>query len=425
MASSIKNAIGGFFVGGAMFLAAFPVLFMNEGCAVRIAKSLDEGLGAVNANVPAEPLKPEFEGKLVHMSAPAETADILKDDRFGVEVNAVKLERTVEMYQWNERSRKGKNQRRIYDYDLKWRQGRIDSGRFHNKSGHINPGLPFKSQTQSAQNVTFGAHRLSDSLIARITGSKPLEAKLADIKEPLRSRLLDTADGLYLPAKTAPASSRPAETTSPAAPAGDPATGDPATGDPAGAADSGKRTAVAGRVAAPAPQLGDVRVTFHAVYGDDVSIVSQQRGDTFQPFPTSVGLPVEMLSMGTVSAEQMFEDAKNANIIRTWAVRAGGAALMFFGVMLLFSPLTQFSDYVPILGNLVGGAVAVVAFLVAAGCSLITISLAWLYYRPLLGVPLLLLGVFCIAMLVYFFFFRQQGDGPQTMEIDDGIREIN
>ncbi len=455
MAKSIGGAIGGFFAGGAMFLAAFPVLFMNEGCAVRIAKSLDEGLGAVNRNVPADTVDPAFEGKLVHMSAPAKTTDTLRDDRFGVEFNGIKLQRRVEMYQWNERKRT-QDKRTIYEYDLKWMEGREDSSRFHNKTGHINPALPFKSQTWTAKNVSFGAHRLPKSLVQKISGFNSLEPDVSKIPEPLRNRLLDTADGLYLTARAAAAVRGPEKKTPPPEPktqpsgdpgsgpetpaAGDPGAGDPGAGDP-GAGDPGASEPTSGdpgagdppvssekpieRVAAPRPELGDVRIIFSKVDEGEVSIVAQQRGDTFQPFPTSVDIPVEMLSPGVVSADQMFTDAKNANIIRTWAVRAGGGAMMFFGVLLMFSPLTQFSDYVPILGNIVGGAVAIVAFLVAAGCALITISIAWLFYRPLLGVPLLIVGVLCICGLIYFFFFRDTGDGPQKMQMDDGIREIN
>ena len=45
--SRLGGAIKGIFVGLIMVIAAFPLLFWNEGRAVKTAKSLDEGRGAV------------------------------------------------------------------------------------------------------------------------------------------------------------------------------------------------------------------------------------------------------------------------------------------------------------------------------------------------------------------------------------------
>ena len=47
LGSRLMESIKGVLVGLVMFIAAFPVLWINEGCAVKTAKGLEEGLSAV------------------------------------------------------------------------------------------------------------------------------------------------------------------------------------------------------------------------------------------------------------------------------------------------------------------------------------------------------------------------------------------
>ena len=88
-------------VGFVLFLAAFPLLFWNEGRAVDGHKALEEGKGAVIA-VSAESVDSGNDGKLIHFSGDATTDQLLNDADFGIEATALKLRRICEMYQWEE-----------------------------------------------------------------------------------------------------------------------------------------------------------------------------------------------------------------------------------------------------------------------------------------------------------------------------------
>jgi len=48
---------------------------------------------------------------------------------------------------------------------------------------------------------------------------------------------------------------------------------------------------------------------------------------------------------------------------------------------------------VPFFGDIVGAGTGILAFLIALPLTLVTIALAWLAYRPLIGIPLLLAAV--------------------------------
>jgi hypothetical protein len=66
---------------------------------------------------------------------------------------------------------------------------------------------------------------------------------------------------------------------------------------------------------------------------------------------------------------------------------------MAIGIFLVLAPLSEFAHIIPFLGEFISGGIgcvmAVFAALVALVLSLITIAIAWLFYRPLLAIGLL------------------------------------
>jgi hypothetical protein len=61
---------------------------------------------------------------------------------------------------------------------------------------------------------------------------------------------------------------------------------------------------------------------------------------------------------------------------------------------------------VPVLGHIVEFGTGLLAFVLALALSLITIAIAWIYYRPLLGVALLVVG---LAVPLSLKFLRRSG----------------
>jgi len=67
-----------------------------------------------------------------------------------------------------------------------------------------------------------------------------------------------------------------------------------------------------------------------------------------------------------------------------WIFRGVGFAMMVFGITMMSSPLAWLASVLPILGDLVGAG----AFLVGGRgipLTLLTIAIAWLAHRPVLG----------------------------------------
>ncbi|MBR4833452.1 MAG: TMEM43 family protein, partial [Thermoguttaceae bacterium] len=149
-----------------------------------------------------------------------------------------------------------------------------------------------------------------------------------------------------------------------------------------------------------APQIGDVRVTFEIVEAPrPASVVSQQNGDSFVPYQAKTGA-VELLSNKIDTAEAMFAQAKRGNAMMGWVLRLIGFVLMYVGFSSIFKPLEVLADIVPFLGSLVGLGTGIISFALSLCGSLTTIAIAWLWFRPLIAVPLL---VAAVGSLVWLF----------------------
>lgn len=398
LGSSIKGVITGLII----FVLAFPLLFWNEGRAVKRAKALDEGAGLVQT-IPAETVDSQMNGKLVHMTGMATTTETLTDGPFGVTVTGIKLIREVEMYQWEEssssKSKKklggSKETKTTYSYKKVWSNNVIDSSNFKVGDGHQNPGaMPFESQTLKASDVTLGAYKLNPAQINSIGNAKPLPIK--EVPESLKAKAILSGQGLYMGVKD-----RNKTVSAPVVvpmPSMDPSMTNPNA--PVAATPTPTPAPVVKPEANPAdPQIGDVRVTFKVVEPQTVSLVAKLNGNTFEPYVTSNGGDILLTKTGTHSAANMFAAAQSANTMLTWGLRVLGFFLMFIGLNMIFKPMSVLGDVVPFIGSLIGMGTSLVSFLISFVCSLITIAIAWIFYRPVLGVILLVLagaGIFLI-----------------------------
>ena len=346
----IKEAFVGVLIGFVLVVAAPVLLFWNEGRSVKTAAALGEARQVVVEGKP-DAIDPALEGKLVHLAGKATTAETLVDPEFGVRVNAIRLEREVAMYQWKEEkeTRKRKNlggsetKETTYEYEQVWSERLIDSGSFKRREGHENPGkMPFESQGWQASDVRLGAYRLSPAQVGAFGGFRPVGKE--QLPPPASGR--QSIDGGYYLGKSP-----------------------------------------------SAPEIGDVRVLFREAPPGDVSVIAQQTGETFRPMVMGSGYDVSLLEMGVVPAGTMIRNAERANAMMTWILRAVGFVLMGLGFGLVFRPLSVVADVVPIIGSIVGMGTGCAAFGLAAVGSLITIAVGWVAYRPLIGVPLLVLGL--------------------------------
>ncbi|KAL2091586.1 hypothetical protein ACEWY4_013849 [Coilia grayii] len=351
----LSETAGGMVVGLGLFALSFYVLFTNEGRALRTAASLDEGLSQVVSLDPYSALTPQYHNHLVHLSAKLRTAQALHDPNYRVALQAVKLKRHVEMYQWVEYQESRdyvedgeQKSETTYTYNTEWKSEVINSRNFDKEIGHMNPSaMAVESVTVVAPEVWVGPFSLSKGFVEQINNFQTLSLvglPLSHVDPFL------TVDGDYF-----------YHTPNP------------------------RR-----------PEVGDVRVSFSyaGLSGEGtwpgpaqtVSIVGMQKGEQLMPFKTKSGVILEILYMEELTAEEVFEREHQHNTMKTWALRVGGWALMFLGVSLTVRIIYTLVDWVPILRELVSLGLKVFALCVSSSLSLLTIAAGWLYYRPLVAI---------------------------------------
>ena len=415
-AQRLGSSFKGVLVGLALFIAGFPILFLNEGRAVDTAKRLKEGAGAV-VDVPADKIDAANEGKLVHVSGKADTQDVLSDDVFGVSATALRLKRTVEVYQTVEHSetkriKEGDKTREVttYTYSNEWCGKPVDSSQYHDATKRAaNPpaAMPYSDVDKVAPNVTLGAFKLSDAHVKRIGGKVQFQFP-ADFKVPATLPGGQFQNGVfYVPFSGASAS----VTTPPAA--GAASSGSPllAAAQAVTAVVTNAVSAAVGRSVAVSPVPGDVRVMFSVVMPHDVTVVEQQTNGTLAPWAASDGETLSFVRDGIVPAAKIFADAQSMNSKITWVLRLVGLLVMYFGLKRVLGPIDSLVDVIPILNGIVAMGTSLAAGLVAGACALLTIGVAWVFYRPWLGIPLIAVGVGVLVMV----FMKKKKASAATM----------
>jgi hypothetical protein len=66
---------------------------------------------------------------------------------------------------------------------------------------------------------------------------------------------------------------------------------------------------------------------------------------------------------------------------------------MVLGFAIFLAPLSTVASVIPFLGDLVGGAITLVALAIGVPLSILVIAFAWLTFRPLIGGALILVAV--------------------------------
>lgn len=362
--SRLMGSFGSVLFGIIIFLLSFVVLFWNEGRAVKTAKGLKEGRGAVvEAN--SNQLNPENDGQLVHLTGKVVSSETLVDEQFQIGENVLKLKRTVEMYQWDEdkesKTKKkiggGEETKKTYSYEKKWSNSLNDSKKFKIIDGHVNPSqIPFKEFEKEVADATMGKFALSQSLIYQLYEYENHEITSIDSLNLENASIINDGekDWVYI-----------------------------------------------GRGTNESPEIGDVRISFDKIPYGDYSILAKQIKNTLEAYGTSYGTNINVIKKGTLSADNMFASEEQDNVIITWLLRFLGFFMMFIGLVSVFKPLVVMADILPFVGNLLNFGISAFAGIFAFAMTFMTIAVAWIFYRPLLGISLIL-----IALAAVFFFYR-------------------
>ena len=419
-----------------LFVLGTALLWWNEGRAVKTEKMLDEaGSKYVEMENPNKK-DASLEGELICGTAMATTEDSLTDADFGIGAKAIAIRRSVEYYQWVEHAQTKKEDKlggkevttTTYTYSKQWVSSPVQSSQFHdpayqNKNTVL---TTVEDADQYAENLSFGAYKLPESLIHSISSREAMdlaiaEAMLAQFDKTTQAayeRFYGIQKSIQQPAQPV---QQPAQT--------------PAISDSIRALLSDSALAVIdslqavndsivksmanaenkkdlqyvhqagnvlyfGRVPG-APEVGDVRVTFEKVVPAKVTVMAVVDGDTFKPFKAKNGKRFQTLVMGQKSGDEIIEAEKEANNMILWFLRILGVVMVIGGLKGIFGFIETILKVVPFIAGIFGWGVGLVCTVLGIVWSLIVIALAWLFYRPLLGISLLVIAGFLIWVFAF------------------------
>lgn len=365
----VKNSFKGIGSGILMFVIGTCLLFWNEGRTVKTSRML-KGAQKVCVEANVSSVDASMEGKLVHAVATASTYETLSDAEFPVSVpNAIKLNRRVEYYQWVEhkheetRDKVGGSQETIttYTYSKEWVSSPVNSSSFqtqydegHSVVNHV--WRQFDDVSLVAEVVNYGAYVLDGAL----KGCIPCNENCG--------KFYVNEEGTY---------------------------------DVTGAQE-------------PAPQIGDARITFTKGMGGVASILAVPMGNSFTKYYDAKNeKSLETLYMGEVPMEQMFQSEKQKNKILGWVLRLLGVLLIVGGLKNIFGFVETIAKVLPFVAKIIGFGISLIAWVIGLAWSLLIIGIGMLFYRPVLGVIVLV----AVAALVYYLItLKKKADAGEAPE---------
>jgi len=369
----------GFFLGPAMLVMAVYLLFNNEGDYLNTAQALDELQPLVQHVENTATPDAALEGKPVHLSGTATTEDVLTDDTYGVQAQGIMLRRNVQYVQWVEKKTKrtgsdtkpsfmteaeykrSRDDEWIYSYNLTWVNNPINSATFHNERYRSANYTHYKADTIElwAKNVQLGNYKLTDNQIRRIAADGK-RVPPQQVPEALHKHAMLHGEYLFIGRAPEGSSYYPL--------------------DP------------------QAPSVGDVRISWRQTSPQrPVSLVAVQKGNRFEPYTATNGAVIDLFYTDTLGITQCFDKARSTNTVNLWMVRMGGW-LMFWGAFACM--LRPLAGMVPVCRKLAEAGAEVISLLLGTICSLLTISVSWLFCRPVFAVLMLLAIIALIWLLM-------------------------
>jgi hypothetical protein len=350
-ASRLMGSISGVFFGLLLIVGCFYGVFWNESNGLHTAQSLQQ-TEKVLISVPASPLNDNNNRKVIYLTGTATTRDKLTDEVFNISENAIKLERKVLMYQWQEKKSTqtehnvggSQTEHTTYNYQPTWAEELINSNQFKEINGHENPSAkPLNSLYQTAATVSVGDFTLPSDLVHDIRGASQLQLSTFDpskLQVRLNKSVQHLNDYFYI--------------------------------------GNSEQT----------PTIGDLKVFIDEVKPQTVSIIAQQYDNTLQPYIAPAGERVSLIMMGEVPPAVMIHHAETENQMMTWIFRGLTFLGMLLGLSMLMRPVVVLASFIPFLGTLAEFGTGMLAFVGGLLLWSVATAIAWFVMRPVLAVGL-------------------------------------
>lgn len=336
---------------------------LDEGRDILVQVGLTQANGTINK---------DLDSMLVYVTGTVDGGNSsIFDDVFNLNVtSALKYAREVEMYQWQERSEtrtektSGGSTREVktYYYDQDWYRYLVVSSSFKESAQHANPtSFLISSYSATSTSISLGAYSVSD----RILGEVDWWTTWLDAPVNASDVQFSNFTSSYSPGQFQLRQNSASNT------------------------------------------LGDTHVNFQVVLPDEVSVVAMQNSDgNLVPYVTEGDRELWLFSRGVRSSDELFQEAEDDNTTFTWILRFVGFIVMVIGICLVLNPIATAFDVLPFCGDALEGCIGgciipCIALCISIPMSLLIISIAWIFYRPIFAAVTLVM-----LLIVGFIIFK-------------------
>lgn len=230
----------------------------------------------------------DYEGKLIHVSGMVRVQEPIAEPNYNILVQAVKLRKIVQMYQWHEDYTENKfsesdETARNYFYFKDWSETVVDSRSFHSM-GHTNPRqMPMQTKITIAEKVFINDFEIGEA-------GKELFTGWTDVTSDTRPE--DTYIKMHL----------------------------------------GWYFHVEDLFE---PLIGDIRVKFQFAGLQETyyTIVGKLINGKIQPYKSNLKKQIILLAKGELTIDEIFKEEHYSVRKKTWIIRLFGFTLIFFGVI--------------------------------------------------------------------------------------------
>ena len=377
---TVKNAKQGFFSKIANSFASIPLgivivifgcmmLWNNEKKNVINIKDVKELRGEV-VDISSTEVNSDYEGKLVALTGKLDYNNaIVTDSDFSISFQTPVFDRNVEIYQWVETSETN-DDKTTYTYKKEWKSEIVDSDDFHTTTGHENLKEQdikyFGERFVAEEDLKVGVFTLDEGFKGILSSDKtvniPETAVIPEGYTICNSRYITNAEDMSN------------------------------------------------------PTVGNIRISYKVNDYKDVSVLGKQVGSTITSYTSKNNKTYKELYKGTKNSTDMINTIESGNKMSKWMFRILGTLLVCIGMSMVLSPLTTLVGYIPFLGKIVNGAIGAVSSFVGIAISLIVIGIAWLVFRPIIGIILLVVSVGLVILAKMYISKKDDSKKPEAKE---------
>ncbi|MDJ0755582.1 MAG: TMEM43 family protein [Ardenticatenaceae bacterium] len=347
----VQRVIGsliGVLIGIGLFFGAFYLLWTNEG-RVDLSKITRDSI-AING----ETVDPAHEGQLVALTARLTANTSLDDSPYLRSGEYLQLERTAEMYAWEEEEETDDDGNVTgYSYSREWTSSPENSASFNNPNGHFNPPMDIQYKLHTVETIQAGRFSFNTQN-AFLMHPEPLPLN--------REMTIDNRDifddFIYI--------------------------GDGTLSDPV---------------------VGDIRLSYTAYPANEMGTVfGSQNGSQITTYRHTDDETI-IFRAYQMDRETAIQDMRNEYLTNLWLTRLGGMAMMWVGLMLILGPINALLGFIPVLGRLGRMLIAVVTFVVALVLSATTIIISAILHNL---IALIIICIILIGSGLAFWHWRNQ-----------------